>query len=306
MRWSSQPTKAILSLVLLLVLLGGSYGSGDSEHTQLCEDEKFDSKENFCASWCNVEDKWPGCGIHTLTDSDGRNTGGADYTCSCAGCNGCAGSSPTDTPTDSGTDTPSDTPSETQTSTATSSPTDTPTDSGTDTPSDTPSETQTSTATGCAADGAAAGAECTGVTGKPGKCAVDGSYMGSGVSYKCDDFAPSCGEPMKGFEPFGDSSTYQCAEGRVYDHTKASQSTVDEATCCKEAPFCVTKDPAAPCSTKGCISECCEDSDCPIGGYCNGYGKCMDACDCWDSDSINGVCPEALECPDSGYGTGYG
>jgi len=68
----------------------------DSEHTQLCEDEKFDSKENFCASWCNVEDKWPGCGIHTLTDSYGRNTGGADYTCSCAGCSGCA-----DAPADS-------------------------------------------------------------------------------------------------------------------------------------------------------------------------------------------------------------
>jgi len=186
-------------------------------------------------------------------------------------------------------------------------PSDTPTDAST---GDGETADETTGDAGCAADGAAAGAECTGVTGKPGKCAVDRSYMGSGVSYKCDDYVPSCGEPMKGFEAFGAKSfylmsTYQCAEGRVSDHTKASQTTVDEATCCKESPFCVTKSPA-PCSTEGCMSECCEDSDCPIGGYCNGYGQCMDACDCWDSDNIKGVCPEALECPDSGYGYGYG
>ena len=46
----------------------------------------------------------------------------------------------------------------------------------------------------CAADGAAAGAECTGITGKPGKCARDASYMGSGVSYKCDG---QCHVPMR-------------------------------------------------------------------------------------------------------------
>ena len=58
---------------------------------------RFYAVQNFCSEWCNSEGLW-GCGRGTMLGGDGRNTDNLDYSCSCAGCNGCAsapkGSSP--------------------------------------------------------------------------------------------------------------------------------------------------------------------------------------------------------------------
>ena len=77
-----------------------------------CLDAKFSL--NVCSEWCNNAGFWPGCIQHTLPGTDSRNTDGADYTCSCAGCNGCS-ASPTPAPTPSPT--PAPTPSPTSTTT---------------------------------------------------------------------------------------------------------------------------------------------------------------------------------------------
>jgi len=50
-----------------------------------CPTNKFGL--NFCNQWCN---NWWGCGVGTLVGADGRNTANVDFSCSCAGCNGCA------------------------------------------------------------------------------------------------------------------------------------------------------------------------------------------------------------------------
>jgi len=52
-----------------------------------CMDGKFD--ENFCSEWCNTTSRW-GCGTETLGGHDQRNLDNKDYTCRCAGCNGCS------------------------------------------------------------------------------------------------------------------------------------------------------------------------------------------------------------------------
>ena len=45
--------------------------------------------QNFCSDWCNTDGIW-GCGMSTLVGTDKRNRANTDYTCDCAGCNGCA------------------------------------------------------------------------------------------------------------------------------------------------------------------------------------------------------------------------
>merc|ERR1711865_996205 len=66
--------------------------NGCPTRTTQCVDGLFSSAVNFCSEWCNSE-KW-GCGVGTMVAADGRNTGNTDYSCDCAGCNGC----PTRTP----------------------------------------------------------------------------------------------------------------------------------------------------------------------------------------------------------------
>lgn len=57
-----------------------------TEEAAQCSTNKFGI--DFCNSWCNTNGYW-GCGDGTLEGADTRNTDNSDYTCSCAGCNGC-------------------------------------------------------------------------------------------------------------------------------------------------------------------------------------------------------------------------
>lgn len=52
-----------------------------------CSKSKFGI--DLCNNWCNTPGYW-GCDAYTLAGTDVKNTDNLDYTCSCAGCNGCA------------------------------------------------------------------------------------------------------------------------------------------------------------------------------------------------------------------------
>eukprot|EP00931_Biecheleriopsis_adriatica_P015829 TRINITY_DN11880_c0_g1_i4.p1 TRINITY_DN11880_c0_g1~~TRINITY_DN11880_c0_g1_i4.p1 ORF type:complete len:1532 (-),score=373.64 TRINITY_DN11880_c0_g1_i4:124-4719(-) len=57
-----------------------------SSEVQQCSSQKFGI--DLCSSWCNSPGKW-GCGVSKLEGSDSKNTDNIDYSCTCAGCNGC-------------------------------------------------------------------------------------------------------------------------------------------------------------------------------------------------------------------------